>query len=255
MHDMIKYTQNSAAPSMHIVVFTGGEYPPPESTEVYWHTASVPDFVIAADSGLSAAEEYDAFYRGRISFRPDVILGDMDSLRDISRLETYPAGSVRRFAADKDYTDTELALEYAYALLPERRKHITLVGGDGGRIDHLLGIYDLFSTARRPSVWLCRGQALWYASDGYAFSIASLSAADPVSIVRPDGKRTGGSIVSHGLEWEYSTFRTEGVPSISNRICSAYAEEGKPVGIRIESGCFILILPLRADVTCRRPET
>jgi thiamine pyrophosphokinase len=98
---------------------------------------------VAADSGLIAAEE--------AGFRPDWIIGDMDSLDDPARLEKYPPERVLRYPGDKDYTDTELAL----SLLWEKGCAETwLLGGGGGRLDHLLGIRSLFEREPFPSRWL-----------------------------------------------------------------------------------------------------
>ena len=228
---------------MHAVVFTGGEYPEPAKTAVYWQHAVKPSLTVAADAGLETAVLF--------GFKPDAVLGDMDSLKNRELLKQQPADSIQKFPMDKDYTDTELALDFV------RRKadssaFITLVGGDGGRIDHLLGIYDLFSTALHPDVWLCREQALWYGSAGCSFQIDGLSEKDMISIARPDGTRSGGSIHSEGLTWEYDTFRKDGMPSISNRIKQEYEAEKLPVSIQIQAGTFILILPLQAGVTVLR---
>lgn len=67
---------------------------------------------------------------------PTYIVGDMDSV-DEETLD-YFAGQgsqVRTFRAEKDETDTELALREAFALNPDE---IWIVGALGGRIDHAL---------------------------------------------------------------------------------------------------------------------
>src|SRR5688572_12733305 len=87
------------------------------------------DLVIAADGG---AESLDAFRR-----RPDVLVGDMDSVGAalIERLEA--AGTeVERHPADKERSDTELALETA---VTRGATEIVLLGAIGGnRLDHEL---------------------------------------------------------------------------------------------------------------------
>jgi len=253
IHDMLNYTKKNSGPSTHLVVFTGGEYPVPADTQKYWETVAEPDFVIAADSGLEVLEEYNRYY-GNKTFYPDLIIGDMDSIQNISLLSGYPETIVRRCPADKDMTDTELALSYARRDVTRDEIYLTLVGGDGGRIDHFLGIFDLFSTGIHPDAWLCKKQMLFYSCTGDAFFIRNLKPDDYISIARLNGNREGGSISTRGLEWENASFRTEGMPSISNRIKKSFYLEGKPVEITILCGNFVLILPVTAIPVCRRKE-
>ena len=101
--------------------------------------------LIAADSGLAAAES--------AGLRPDWIIGDMDSLDEPSRLASYPPQRVIRHVADKDYTDTELAFLHA---LENGCDAIWIIGGGGGRIDHLFAIRSLFEREIFPRRWLTK---------------------------------------------------------------------------------------------------
>lgn len=87
------------------------------------------DRIIAADSGLAACQA--------LHLTPTDILGDFDSLKEESLLTFYQAQgiSVREFPTRKDYTDTELAVEYARELSPEE---VVLLGATGTRWDHTL---------------------------------------------------------------------------------------------------------------------
>ena len=85
--------------------------------------------VIAADGGIEEAE--------RLELRVDLLVGDMDSAPPSAVPDVEATGGrVERYAADKDASDLELALEAAER---ERVAHVLVVGGDGGRFDHLLG--------------------------------------------------------------------------------------------------------------------
>lgn len=231
---------------MHIVVFTGGESPEPEEVRAYFE-AHEPDSVIAADSGLETAERYRAVLGER--FAPSVILGDMDSLRDKAALSRYSQDIIQRYPTDKDWSDTELALQAAHDMLTSATGgFITLVGASGGRIDHLLAVFDLFATPMTPDVWLSESQALYHARTGSRFEVTGLAADDMVSVARTTAFRTGGSITSQGLEWEWDCFRAQGMPSLSNRISRAAFEAKKNVTIEVQEGDFVLILPLSAAV-------
>jgi thiamine pyrophosphokinase len=91
--------------------------------------------VIAADSGLDHAVE--------AGLAPTVLVGDLDSLSAAGRMWAY-AHDVRidEFPADKDATDTELALAEAAAVASaasDTAAHLLVLGGRGDRLDHTLG--------------------------------------------------------------------------------------------------------------------
>ncbi|HJR96328.1 MAG TPA: thiamine diphosphokinase [Actinomycetota bacterium] len=91
----------------------------------------VPDdaLVIAADVGLAEAE--------RLGVRVELLVGDMDSV-DADSLERFEreGGEIRRYPDDKDATDLDLAIEAAVVAGVGR---VVVVGGGGGRLDHLFG--------------------------------------------------------------------------------------------------------------------
>jgi len=85
-------------------------------------------YIVCCDKG--------AHHLKRLAMMPDVIIGDLDSI-DQRTLKHYEKQNVRviRYASEKDYTDTELALSYALQLKPKR---IFIFCALGGRIDHTL---------------------------------------------------------------------------------------------------------------------
>ena len=253
---MSDYTFSPKEKSIHVVIFTGGNFPAPADTASYWKSTGSPDVIIAADSGLETERQYESFFRKEYDFSPDLILGDFDSISSRSILSDYQPEIIEHFPQDKDWTDTELAVERAYETASAKSFHpyITLVGGDGGRADHFIGIYDTFSAIRHPHTWLLTSQKIIIIEKGITASIQGLRRCDVVSIARTSSKRTGGSLSSHGLAWESNVFRKEGMPSISNRISSEYENSNKPVTITSEEGSFLLIVPLSADVILRQKE-
>ncbi len=245
------YTLQDGRKSIHIAVFTGGESPAPERTEAYWRNAGAPDSVIAADSGLDTLRAYSAFFAGRYDFAPRRIAGDFDSLRDKSVLSEYPPEIIAPFPADKDDTDTELAVRMAYEAAEKagaRNPVITLVGGGGGRVDHFMSILDSFASDRHATAWLCGEQAVYFLAAPGRCEIGGLSPSDCVSVARTAAARTGGRMESRGLVWNADVFRKEGMPSVSNRISGAYYRSGRPVELTAEGADLLVIVPLHARV-------
>lgn len=108
----------------HVLVFAGGDPNPPEALADLAEVA----VVVGADSGAA-----HALLAGRTV---DVVVGDLDSLEDHVLHQLEAAGAeVRRYPPAKDATDLALALDVAVELGAEA---VTVVGGHGGRLDHLL---------------------------------------------------------------------------------------------------------------------
>lgn len=85
--------------------------------------------------------------------KPDVIIGDMDSI-DPALLESYSAREIKiiKHPANKNVTDTELALDYAVSLEPGA---IFIWGALGGRIDHALANLFLLCKGQEKGIRTC----------------------------------------------------------------------------------------------------
>ena len=92
--------------------------------------SSISDYIICADGGVDIAKTY--------GIMPDCVIGDFDSTINSNRLDclyiTLPS--------EKDFTDTEAAINHAIEL---GIRDITVYGGIGGRLDHTLGNVGLCS--------------------------------------------------------------------------------------------------------------
>lgn len=99
--------------------------------------------VIACDSGME-------FFR-RNGLYPDLILGDFDSTdrTTVDYFKEQTEVRLEQFPAQKDWTDTELAVRRGLELEPE---HIDLVGATGTRLDHVLGNLQLLALGLEAGV-------------------------------------------------------------------------------------------------------
>lgn len=119
----------------HATIFTGGDAPDRRAATFL----GTQRLVIAADGGWHHARA--------IGCVPDVLVGDMDSISAEGLAAAAEAGiEVIRHRADKDNTDTELAVDLA---LDRGATTLTIVSGGGDRLDHILGF--LHAVASRAS--------------------------------------------------------------------------------------------------------
>jgi thiamine pyrophosphokinase len=211
------------------LVFTGGESPPPKVIRRVLEGENA--FTVAADSGLDAAE--------KAGIKPDFIAGDMDSLEDASRLSAYPPDKVVRHKHEKDHTDTELAL---FLAIENGCDEIWIIGGGGGRLDHLLGIRSLFERDVFPSRWITRAEDIYCMQSGTARNSLTLS-LDPGALVSVFPLGSGPwKVGSVGLKWPLDELAwNRGFFGLSNvAVTGSFA-------ITAEEGRFMVIVPLRME--------
>lgn len=156
--------------------------------------------VIAADSGLEAALE------ARVVVHH--VVGDLDSVAPQALAVARRAGAeVHRHPSDKDATDGELALDLAADLLAQLREtrsettHLVVVGGGGGRLDHLVGdvmalvvdrlaSFDVTAHLGRATIVVVRA--------GRSRSLLGRP-GEVVSLLAPRGVASG--VTTRGLRW------------------------------------------------------
>lgn len=110
---------------MKVIIFANGRFTDHHSARAEIGPA---DIVIAADGGARHCQA--------IELIPQVLIGDYDSLSQ-SELDSFQNAGTKliRYPAKKDWTDLELAIEYACQLKP---KEILIYGGLGNRWDQTL---------------------------------------------------------------------------------------------------------------------
>lgn len=106
---------------MKAFIYTGGTILPDGITE----RPKAGDLCIAADGGYRNAEQ--------MGVRVDVLLGDFDTLGEPKDIDERT--EILRVPAEKDFTDTQLAVETA---IERGADDIVIIGGLGGRLDHTL---------------------------------------------------------------------------------------------------------------------
>ena len=170
---------------VHALVFAGGE------SVAVARIRQIADFdlVIAADSGadLATAAGVDI----------DLLVGDMDSispesLNALTDSDTF----IEAHTAKKDATDLELALRAATARQATR---VTVIGGGGARLDHLLGNVAVITSREFASLgirWITDGAVAYPVHDDRSITTTP---GTTVSVLAIGGDATGVSL--DGLEW------------------------------------------------------
>ena len=111
------------------LILTGGEGPEKPVLKEY-------STIIAADSGYDLAK--------RLGLDVDLVVGDLDST---AYRDEIIAKGFEPCPRDKDESDSELAI------LKLPTKAYDLVGGGGGRLDHLFSLIALFEKYWPPRYW------------------------------------------------------------------------------------------------------
>jgi len=212
----------TAPRSRRAIVFAGGESPLPSNRGVLDG-----DIVIAADSGLETAVG--------LGISVDVVVGDMDSVSATSLEQAIAAGTIaERHATEKDATDLELALMRALA---EGATDVVVVGGFGGRLDHLLANALLLAAAQLSSASIT-----WYVGDT---SVAVARPGAPVEVIGEPGDLlsilpiggAGNGIRTEGLRWALTgdTLGPGSTKGVSNELTESRAS------IEVETGVLLVV--------------
>jgi len=186
------------------------------------------DLVVAADSG--------AAWLDRLGVRPDVVIGDMDSVEPstLDRLEADGV-TIERHAADKDASDAELAVGRAIEAGADEVVIIGALGGD--RLDHELANLLLLADPRWRGARLriVRDRTTVRALRGGESLDLNATAGDSVTLLPVSGDaigvRTAG--LRYPLDGEALVFgRAQG---LSNVI------EQAPASVSLERGALLVI--------------
>ena len=208
---------------MKAVVVASGELDPADAA--YVDGASL---TIAADGGAESLE--------RIGRHPQLLIGDLDSV-DASLVERLAQGGTRveRHPVDKEASDTELAVEAAFAA---GATEVTLLGATGGeRLDHELANLLLLADAALAgrSLSAVRGAARVAAIHGGEHRRLAGRPGDVVTLLPVGGDASG--VTTEGLKWPLTaaTLRMGRSRGLSNEVVAA------PASVKLEKGVLLVI--------------
>lgn len=110
---------------MRFIIMANGQYGELDYYVPFLHSA---DHIVCADGGAN--------YAHKLGVNPAAIVGDLDSIHpDVYRFYKEKGIPIKRYPRQKDFTDTQLALNVAEEM---GATEIVLMGSMGGRLDHSL---------------------------------------------------------------------------------------------------------------------
>jgi thiamine pyrophosphokinase len=190
------------------------------------------DVVIAADGGARHARP--------LGLRPDLIVGDLDSIDDAT-LRRYPDAAVRRHPRDKDRLDLELALDEATL---RGATTVIVVGVFGGRLDHELAA---LAVTQARHAWgqefeLRSGDALALPVRGGQERTLELPVGTLVSVVA-SAPATRVSLAGMRFPLVDEALSMDGGRGVSNETSEERAR------VRVHAGAVLVVVPELPDVS------
>ena len=207
---------------MKAIVVAGGD----AASEDAGHLVGA-DLVVAADSG--------AEWLAACGIRPDMVIGDMDSV-DPGLLERLAAegATIERHQPEKDASDAELAVDRAVSAGADE---VVIIGAlRGGRLDHeLANLLLLTDPDRGTRLRIVRGgTSARSLSGGEALTLEGVG-GDLVTLLPIGGEAVG--VRTQGLEYplDGETLRQGRTRGLSNRV------RQPPASVSLEGGTLLVI--------------
>ncbi len=190
--------------------------------------------VVAADSGIDHALA--------AGLHVDVAVGDFDSVSAAGLDDVTAAGArIERHPAAKDHTDLELAMDEAVS---EGCTRIVVVGGDGGRRDHLFANLLVLASPRYAACVITAyfGRARVHVLHGGGPTAVIEGAVGEIVSLLPLHGPAGG-VRTAGLRYP---LHGETLPAGTTRGVSNVLET-MPAEVELTAGTLVVVLPGERD--------
>lgn len=183
------------------------------------------DFIVCADGGTN--------YISKVNIVPNLVVGDLDSINDevldIINSKNIP---LKKYNPHKDYTDTELAMDY---LIEKGFDEIIFMGVTGTRIDHTLAnilLLDKLLKKGVKGIIIDDKNVIYIVDDELVLDREEETFVSVIPITT-----SGARVTLKGFEYELDKFdiNFSSTIGISNRILS---DKGY---IKIEAGTCLVI--------------
>ena len=215
-------------PSEEIVCITGGRAPKDD-----WLRALIAQRekdgtkcpIWAIDRGVNITHA--------LGILPNRLIGDGDSASIFPKMFAKLQGvQIDSFPREKDFTDTELALQIAAEEI--ERPLVILTAAFGGRLDHLMSTAAVAAHADIPCVLADERETLLYLRDGETLHITCKNPPRAISLLSFTEECTG--ITTEGLYWELTNAHISNHTSLAVSNVLARNNSAKVFTVSIEHG-------------------
>lgn len=207
-----------------VIVVTGAAPLDPDAVAELPHDA----IVLAADGALDHALA--------AGLTPAGLVGDLDSISPEGLAWAQHHATITRHDTDKDHTDTELALQVAVELAPQR---LVLLAGGGDRLDHslaaigALGHPSLTSIPEIDGWW---GDQRFHVLHGPGKLTLAVETAGVVSLLATHGQ--AGGVTVTGVRWPLDD--ADLAPLVGHGVSNEVVDEH--VEIRLHQGVLTVFV-------------
>ncbi|MCC6225705.1 MAG: thiamine diphosphokinase [Microthrixaceae bacterium] len=194
-----------------------------------------PDWpVVAADSGADLAAE--------VGLRPTLVVGDLDSISPRALQDAERAGvPIERADRDKDRTDLELAIAASRRNVGLRE--LVVLGGSGGRLDHLLANLAVLCGPATEGLdveaWLGATRVIVVRRQVQVEVVAGAT----VSLLAWHGDAVG--VTTSGLRWPLDN----AVLHAGHAVGTSNVATGSRIAVTLRSGVVSLVVEPAGEVT------
>ncbi len=208
---------------MHVIIFAGGTVRPGKAVEQALESA---DMIIAADRGAATALQ--------LGYIPSIVVGDFDSLEALSLQQLEARGSqIMRVAAEKDETDTELAVLTA---IERGASAITILGALGGtRFDHTMANVMLLAGFESPNMRIVDGPSTCWLLRGPGSTEINGHSGDLLSLIPLTAEASGIRTTNLSYPLRNETLRFGKPRGVSNVLTTDHAT------VSLQSGLLLVI--------------
>jgi thiamine pyrophosphokinase len=213
------------APVHTVVVATGGAPFDPAAVAHLPHNVTVVGGDGGTDHALAAG------------LRPDVLVGDLDSITPAGLDWATANITIERHRADKVATDTELALHHAAALRPRR---VVLIAGRGDRVDHAIAAIGALGGDSLSGVPVVEG---WWGADELLIArpespvLVTAAAGTTFSLLALHGPCRGVTLTGARWPLDHADLPPMAGLGVSNEVA------GPPCSLAVADGVVTVIIP------------
>ena len=180
--------------------------------------------IFAVDKGIEICRD--------VNILPEILIGDFDSAKSSAvNWAIENKIPIEKHPIDKDFTDTQLALN-----LVDEKNFVILTGIFGGRFDHLFSNVFTCASSKITTCLVDEKEIIFFVKDNETFTIKFLKKPSALSLLPITEICEGVTIKNVHWELEKAILKQNFPNTISNRV------ESDEIKISVESGTLAVYI-------------